>query len=748
MQKTRLQPLRALALAFVMALFLTLFPLPSFAAELNGKGTAEAPYLIATEADLIAFRDKVNGGESGASAKLTSDIALTNLWSSIIGTLDTPFTGTFDGDGHTISNFAPQYYSPVAAMFACNSGTIQNLTVDTNGPNYYIMGSDYAAAICAVNRGTIQNCTSKGYIYGFNDKTFVGGIAAVNFGTIADCTNEASIGGSGADACGGGIAGVSAEGTVTNCTNTGSIDMADSFVQVTELCSGGIVGLNYKSTIDRCTNRGSVSSASTLSYIGGVAGLNNGIVRSSLNTAAVSKTGLSGGIAGYVFTNSDTGLTAQVSGSLDTSGSAVYGKNAGGSITGNYYKAAAGSSIGTDQIAVTDEQLKSGAVAYLLNGNNTSNPIWGQKLGTDAAPLIGSPDVVYGQYQGGSLQGYTNDPSQTHIHSFDESGKCTVEGCGYESVRLDGWTLTLDGALGVTFYYEIDPMYLTEGQDVSVTFTMDGKETTVPLDENYSYHTGSKTVYGFRFYVDSDKATHNIAPVLTVRKDNAAVVTLSQDQTYRIYDYLKTIIANESGSYSEELVELAKALATYDYYANEYFHYSGSYNPEIKLLSLNGITSDTLAPYKTLSDTSDDMEYPVIYYGSNLYLQESVFPRYYAALADPVNNPVDTDNLYMGYRVAGSGELYTYVKTVKSGNYYTGSAAKRPASELGTTYEMAFFVKEGDSYRQVSQLKQLSVYSYGYTVLSNSAAKPTLQSAMKALYLYGEAAKAYFASVN
>lgn len=48
---------------------------------------------------------------------------------------------------------------------------------------------------------------------------------------------------------------------------------------------------------------------------------------------------------------------------------------------------------------------------------------------------------------------YTNDQNQTHTHTFDENGKCTVQGCGYESVRLDGWTLTLDGALGVTFYY-------------------------------------------------------------------------------------------------------------------------------------------------------------------------------------------------------------------------------------------------------------------------------------------------------
>lgn len=744
MQKTFLLPRRALALGLVMALILTIFALPSFAAGRSGNGTADAPYLIATEADLVAFRNKVNGGETGAHARLTADITLTASWTAI-GTQDAPFTGTFDGDHHAILNFMTAYYDPMAALFGHSSGTIQNLTVDTG--NNYLFGGDYAAGICAINRGTIQNCTSKGYIYGYTDRTFVGGIAAVNFGTISDCSNTAFVGGAGADSCAGGIAGVSAEGTVTNCTNTGSVSASDAYKQQTEICAGGIVGLNYKSSIDRSTNTGPLFSDGSLGYTGGVAGLNNGAVTNSLNTGAISSPGLCGGIAGYVFTNTDTGMTAQLRGSLDTSGQLVYGKNEGGSILNNFYKSSGGSS-GTDQIAVTDAQLQSGEVAYRLNGSNTTNPIWGQKLGTDAAPSIGSPDVVYAQYENGAVKDFTNDSALAHTHTFDAHGQCTDAGCGYASVRLDGRTLTLDGALGITFYYEIDPRYLTGDCDVSVTFTMDGKKTTVPLDENCSYHTGDKTVYGFRFYVDSDKATHAIAPVLTVRKNDAAIVTLSQGQTYRIYDYLQTIIQNESGSYSAELVELAKALATYDYYANEYFKYSASYHPEIRLLSLSGVTSDLLAPFQQITASSDETPYAVKHYASNLYLQESVFPRYLATLTDAASLPVDTGNLYMGYRAAGSGELYTYVKAEKSGAYYTGSAAKRPASDLSTTYEIAFFVKEGDSYRQVSPVKQASVYSYIYSVVANSNAKPDLQNAMKSLYLYGEAAKAYFATVK
>ena len=744
MQKTFLLHPRTLALSFVMALILTMFSLPSFAAGLSGNGSAESPYLIATEADLIAFRDKVNGGETSASARLTSDIQLTGNWTAI-GSQDAPFTGTFDGDGHSINNFMTAYYDPMAALFGHSSGTIRDLTVDT-GYNY-LFGGDYAAGICAINRGTIQNCTSKGYIYGYTDRAFVGGIASVNFGTISGCSNTAFVGGAGADSCAGGIVGVSAAGQITNCTNTGSISASDAYKQQTEICAGGIVGLNYKSTVDCSTNTGSIFSDSATGYTGGVAGLNNGIVSNSLNAGSLSSPGLYGGIAGYVFTNSDTGMTAQVRCTLDTSGNLAYGKNEGGFISSNFYKSATGGSAGADQMPVTADQLKSGEITFRLNGNNTTDPVWGQDLASDAAPVIGSEKIVYAKYQGGSIIGYTNDPRQTHVHTFDESGKCDVADCGYESVSLDGWTLTLDGALGVTFYYKIDPMYLADGYDVSVTFTMDGKSTSVPLDETYSYQAGENTVYGFRFYVDSDKATHDISPVVTVEKDGITIVTLTQDQTYRIYDYLKTIINADTGTYSSELVELAKALATYDYYANEYFKYSDAYKPEIRLLSLNGVTGDVLTQYQ-LVDIPDDQEYPTIYYASNLYLQEAVFPRYYVALADPSANLVDTNNLYMGYRITGSGDLFTYVKTEKYSSFYAGNTAKRPASELGTTYDMAFFVKEGSSYRQVSQMKQVSVYSYIYTAVTNTNAKPTLQEAMKALYLYGEAAKAYFASVN
>ena len=66
---------------------------------LSGKGTFDEPYLISNADDLKAFRDRVNGGENSACAKLMADFSLAGEeWTPI-----TSLIGYLDGDGHTIS---------------------------------------------------------------------------------------------------------------------------------------------------------------------------------------------------------------------------------------------------------------------------------------------------------------------------------------------------------------------------------------------------------------------------------------------------------------------------------------------------------------------------------------------------------------------------------------------------------------------------------------------------------------------
>lgn len=65
---------------------------------LPGSGTADDPYLIASESDLNQIRYNLD-----AHYKLTSSIQLSEGWEPI-GTLEEPFRGSIDGDGHNIKN--------------------------------------------------------------------------------------------------------------------------------------------------------------------------------------------------------------------------------------------------------------------------------------------------------------------------------------------------------------------------------------------------------------------------------------------------------------------------------------------------------------------------------------------------------------------------------------------------------------------------------------------------------------------
>ena len=125
-----------------------------------GDGTSANPYQIANAAQLAWFRDWVNGtytpaaGETAtkhasACAKLTADINMSTVCSGAIGSwdpisrydLNVNWNGTFDGDGHTLSNLYVNMTTQGAGMFGRTSNcTIKNITfsrVNITGTTYY-----------------------------------------------------------------------------------------------------------------------------------------------------------------------------------------------------------------------------------------------------------------------------------------------------------------------------------------------------------------------------------------------------------------------------------------------------------------------------------------------------------------------------------------------------------------------------------------------------------------------------------
>lgn len=122
---------------------------------------------ISTVDQLKAFRDAVNSGNTyaGKTVKLTADLDLSgeSNWTPIGNLVAYPsqsFNGTFDGDGHSISNVTVNDNTPnhaVAGLFgSVVNGTIKNLTVK----NVDLTSTHYAGGIVAYtsNGPTIENC--------------------------------------------------------------------------------------------------------------------------------------------------------------------------------------------------------------------------------------------------------------------------------------------------------------------------------------------------------------------------------------------------------------------------------------------------------------------------------------------------------------------------------------------------------------------------------------------------------------
>ena len=225
-------------------------------------------YLISTADELRLFASMVNGGQTNISAKLTADIELNNTtgwenWGNTppanswtpIGSDANPFTGTLDGDGHSVSGIyihsGTDYQGLVGVLG--EGGTLQNLGVKAS----YIKGSNFVGGVCGMNMmGNVTNCYNTGSVEGNNH---VGGVCGYNYsGSVTNCYNTGNVTGTGDYV--GGVCGDN-DGTVTNCYNTGNVTGNDAYV-------GGVCGYNG-GTVTNCYNTGSVEGNYS---VGGVCG--------------------------------------------------------------------------------------------------------------------------------------------------------------------------------------------------------------------------------------------------------------------------------------------------------------------------------------------------------------------------------------------------------------------------------------------------------------------------------------------
>ena len=164
------------------------------ASEIDGLTLENGYYLISSVEDLQTFRDYVNSGHNCAGLKFrqTTDIDLSGIanWTPIGKSNGKYFSGTFDGQGYSISNLKVTGKDYRVGLFGYNSGTIKNVSlVDVN-----ISGDYFVGGIAGYNdNGTIDNCAVSGELSGFNS---VGGIVGKNINsTIKESFADVTVSG-------------------------------------------------------------------------------------------------------------------------------------------------------------------------------------------------------------------------------------------------------------------------------------------------------------------------------------------------------------------------------------------------------------------------------------------------------------------------------------------------------------------------------------------------------------------------
>jgi hypothetical protein len=222
------------------------YPLLSWQKYGGGTGEPNDPYLIYTAEHLNALGAEPN--DYNNHFKLMADINLSGYsYDRAVIAPDTndvenwyqgiPFTGVFDGNGHTISHFAIEGGGRLGLFGRLDSGAnISNLgleAVDVNGTG------DFVGGLVGVNSGgSIEMCYSTGTVSGFE---VVGGLAGLGgsynttiSGSITSSYSTATVNGIQEV---GGLAGVS--GVITACYSTGTVNGGRG--------TGGLVGISNAS---------------------------------------------------------------------------------------------------------------------------------------------------------------------------------------------------------------------------------------------------------------------------------------------------------------------------------------------------------------------------------------------------------------------------------------------------------------------------------------------------------------------
>lgn len=292
--------------------------------NLKGAGTAENPFLIETtsQVKMLAQLSESGVASKGMHFALANDLDFANVTPNAyvpVGTVENPFEGTFNGNGHTISNFKIDGKGFTNTGFIGvlgENGRVENI----NFTNSNVVGSGlYVGTVVATNYGTVTNVSVSGKVSG--DGEVLGGITGITQGgtiTKSNFTGTVDTKTTGAGITGYLINNGDRYAEISDCWVKGIVTVVGYQSSYSNYEAGGIAGIAMRGSILRSYFSGILQDKIGRHYLGGIAGYSSYVsIRESFNTGAImaKRTYFGTGVPGADDGDTETGgLVGYISG--------------------------------------------------------------------------------------------------------------------------------------------------------------------------------------------------------------------------------------------------------------------------------------------------------------------------------------------------------------------------------------------------------------------------------------------------
>ncbi|WP_412527124.1 GLUG motif-containing protein [Burkholderia lata] len=377
---------------------------------------------------------------------------------------DSSFNGVFDGLGNTLSRLnITNPYSGMVGLFAVNTGrianlalqditataltprygmpvsigalagwnfgeisnvTAQNVTVAAKGAAYIggLVGSNYSS-------GTIDRANVSGKVEGDLDTIAIGGLAGENTSAISPQSHAATISNSHANvrvtaARSNGIGGLVGinNGVIKNASSAGNVIANGNSGN-----AGGLVGVNRKGGVITGSSSSAIVTAGHTTNAGGLVGLNDGDIDSSRTDGDV-VAGNAGAAGGLVGQNRGRIADSHANGNVKTGASS----HAGGLVGSN--EGAVAQASATGRVLVGTDSAAGGLVGTNKGRVDRSNA--SGNITTGVRSHVGG--LVGVNQKGGAIAGSSSSAIVTADHNSNAGGLVGLNDGDIDSSRADG----------------------------------------------------------------------------------------------------------------------------------------------------------------------------------------------------------------------------------------------------------------------------------------------------------------------